>query len=176
MKLEPEVEIALDQDFKRKKCIKGQKLLEPGNLSTKLFFIEKGLVRTFYTKNEKDITHYFFPENTFTLPIDSVFYQRPSPYGIEVLEPSIIRWVPFSTIEKHIEKSPNLEKFIRSLLIDVLRGFSDRLSALQFQSAQERYKTLMDNHPDILLRASMGHIASYLGITQQTLSVIRGQK
>lgn len=174
--LNPELEQSLDLAFRRDHYTKGYKITEPNTLSNKVYFIEEGLVRTFYVKNDKEITHHFFAENAFTMPIDSIFYSRRSPYGIEVLENSIVRSVRFPTLEKHIEASSALEKFMRMLLIDVLRTFSDRLSALQFQSAQERYQTMLHENPDILLRAPLGHIASYLGITQQTLSVIRAQK
>jgi len=61
-------------------------------------------------------------------------------------------------------------------LINVLSAFSDHLFQIQFQTARQRYQILLENHPDILLRTPLGHIASYLGITQQTLSVIRAQK
>jgi CRP-like cAMP-binding protein len=174
--LDADLERNIEQAFRRDHYAKGHKITEPGTLSNKVYFIEKGLVRTYYVKNGKEITHHFFAENKFTMPIESIFYNRKSPYGIEVLESSIIRSVRFPTLEKHIDGSPTLEKFIRMLLIDVLKTFSDRLSALQFQSAQERYQTMLDQNPNILLRAPLGHIASYLGITQQTLSVIRAQK
>lgn len=176
LSLDPDLERSLEQAFRRDHYSKGHKITEPGTLSNKVFFIEKGLVRTYYVKNEKEITHHFFAENSFTMPIESIFYNRKSPYGIEVLESSIIRSVRFPALERHIAASPTLEKFIRMLLIDVLKTFSDRLSALQFQSAQERYQTMLDQNPNILLRAPLGHVASYLGITQQTLSVIRAQK
>lgn len=176
MVLNPELEQNLEQAFRRDHYTKGHKIIEPNTLSNSVYFIERGLVRTYYVKNDKEITHHFFAENSFTLPIDSVFYNRRSPYGIEVLENTVVRSVKFPTLEKHIDGSSAFEKFIRMLLIDVLRTFSDRLSALQFQSAQERYQNMLNQNPDILLRAPLGHIASYLGITQQTLSVIRAMK
>ena len=69
-----------------------------------------------------------------------------------------------------------MEKFIRLLLVNILHTIAEKLYAIQFQTAQDRYKTLLETQPDILLRAPLGHIASYLGITQQTLSVIRSGK
>jgi hypothetical protein len=57
----------------------------------------------------------------------------------------------------------------------MVKLFSDRLYSLQFHTAQERYSTLLNDHSSILMRAPLGHIASYLGITQQTLSVIRSK-
>ena len=62
---------------------------------------------------------------------------------------------------------------MRFLLISAIKNLTDKLYAIKFQTAQERYQLLLENYPQIILRVSLGHIASLLGITQQTLSVIR---
>lgn len=173
VQLPAEMEAALDHAFKREEHPKHYKLLQPDNWSKKVCFVEQGLIRTYYLKDGKDITHHFFPENSFNMPIESIFYGHTSPYGVELLENSVVRTISYPDVEKYFGQSSELEKFIRFLLIDVLKSFSDRLYALQFQSAQERYKTMIDNYPNILLRAPLGNVASYLGITQETLSRIR---
>jgi len=168
--------VRLAETFKTEQVSKGQKLLDPDNFGKKVYFIEKGLLRTFYLKDGKDITHHFFKENSFTLPLESIFYNRASPYGIEALEAGTVRSLNYAEVEKFTEVYPSIHKMISILLIDVLRSFSERLNSIQFQSAQERYRSIVDNHPDLLLRAPLGHIASYIGITQQTLSVLRAQR
>ncbi|GGH26619.1 cyclic nucleotide-binding protein [Dyadobacter endophyticus] len=167
---------SIEPVFKHQDIKKGEIFLQPDNRSQKVCFIEKGLIRTYYLKDGKDITHLFFAENRFSVPLESIFYDRPSPYGWEALENSHIRIAQYKDLEPMFEKVPGFEKLIRLLLIDVIDVFSERLYAMQFQSAQDRYKALIEKHPDILLRAPLGHIASYLGITQQTLSVIRAAK
>ena len=62
---------------------------------------------------------------------------------------------------------------MRLLLVSAIKSLTERLYLVKFQTAQERYQWLLNNYPQILLRAPLGHIASLLGITQQTLSVIR---
>lgn len=171
-----EIAEEMDAAFKKEDLPKGSLIIQPGSNLKKVYFIEKGLTRAFYVKDDKDITHYFFVENTFAMAIESVFFNNPTPYGHEMLEKGTIRTINFPEIEKFIERSPELEKFIRTLLINALRGFSDKLYAVQFQTAKDRYQTLINKYPDILLRVPLGHIASYLGITQQTLSVIRAGK
>lgn len=171
-----ELALKLDAAFCKEEVPKNHKLLLPDNRSQKVVFIEKGLARVYYLKDGKDITHYFFQEDSFSLPIESIFYDKPAPYGLDFLERSTIRTILYPELEKFIDQSSALEKLIRMLLIDVLKSFSSRLNELQFQSAQERYKSLIENQPEILQRAPLGHVASYLGITQQTLSVIRAQK
>jgi CRP-like cAMP-binding protein len=162
--------------FKMETVHKGQKLLEPDNHGTKVYFVQEGLLRTYYLKEGKDITHHFFLENTFALPLESIFFNRATPYGIESLEAGIIVSAHYRDFEKLSEIYPSLQKTISLLLIDVLNAFSERLYAIQFQTAQDRYQAMVDNHPDLLRRAPLGHIASYIGITQQTLSVLRAQR
>ncbi len=136
-------------------------------------FIEKGLIRLYYEKEEKDITFLFLDENSFSQTIDSIFFNLPNQYSWQVLEDTSIRIVNYHDIENLFEKSPQLERFARMVMLGVVKTLSDKLFSLQFQTAEQRYKNILENNPTILLRAPLGHIASYLGITQQTLSVIR---
>ena len=151
-------------------------ILDTEHYSRNVYFIEQGLVRMFYYKSEKDITHYFFPEQSFAASTESVFYHKKSMYGLEALEPSTITLVPFGIIEELALHSIAVNRLIQTILLQALMGFSTRLQSLQFETAQERYHTLMEQRPNILLRAPLGDIASYLGISQQTLSVIRSQR
>lgn len=176
LKLGEEMSEKFDTVFVQGYANKGEILFRPESFSQKIIFIEKGLIRTYYLRDGKDITHQFFLENSFLTPVECVFYNRPAPYGWEALENCEIRIAQFRDFEAFFTQVPGMEKFIRSLLIDILHSFSERLYALQFQTAQDRYKKLIETQPDILLRAPLGHIASYLGITQQTLSVIRSGK
>jgi CRP-like cAMP-binding protein len=176
LNLSDELEERFDTVFKSERISKGDIILKPENISKKVFFIEQGLIRSFYIKDGKDITHLFFTEGAFFLPVESVFYNRTCPYGWEALENGEIRTTHYRDFEPFFTDVPGFEKFIRMLILDVMDTFSERLYALQFQTAHDRYKKLMEVQPDILLRAPLGHIASYLGITQQTLSVIRSSK
>lgn len=176
LQVPPEVAADFAGIFKRTEMKRGELLLEAGNLSQKVFFIEKGLTRTWYLIQEKKVTHYFFADHSFIMPIESVFYKQPWPYYLELLEDSIVLSTHYNEIEEFLKRVPKMERVFRTVLIDVIKGFSDRLYSLQFQSAKERYDSMLSAHPDILLRAPLGHVASYLGITQQTLSVIRAQR
>ncbi|MBD1421787.1 Crp/Fnr family transcriptional regulator [Sphingobacterium chuzhouense] len=166
----------LEQVAVTKRYLKKDIILDAAHYSRKVFFIEQGLVRMFYYKSGKAITHYFFSEQTFAGGTESVFYNKKSMYGIEALEPSIITLIPFYAIAELASHSIAMNKLIQAILLQALIGFSARLQSLQFETAQERYHKLMEQHPDILLRAPLGDIASYLGISQQTLSVIRSQR
>lgn len=155
---------------------KHHKLHEQGKICNTLFYIESGLSRTFYYNEEgKDITYRFNEENTFTSLIESYFSQRPSFYTIELLESSVIYSAPFADFDQLLEKHPELMKVNSQVLRNFILQSNDRIIALQFHTAQERYKAFADKNPGLLQRASLGHIASYLGITQETLSRIRSK-
>jgi len=177
IKLSAEESTVIDAAFKKEFLPKGTNLVQPDNRSQKVYFIEKGLIRSFYSNSDgKDITHFFFGENDFTMALESVYFNKPDPYGREVLEDATLRTIYFQEFNALSGKIEAFKDLILMVAIEVLKQFSDRLFSLQFQTAEQRYKFLIDNHPNILLRAPLGHIASYLGITQQTLSVIRSKK
>ncbi|PSL29727.1 Crp/Fnr family transcriptional regulator [Chitinophaga ginsengisoli] len=175
VKLSEEESAIIDAAFKREVYPKGTLLTPPGNNSQKVFFIEKGLIRTFYNKDGKDITHFFFDENRFTMSLESVYFNHPDPYGREVLENATLRIILFRDFNALLNEIAEFKNLGIMVAIEFLKLFSDKLYSLQFQTAEQRYKFMMDNYSNILSRAPLGHIASYLGITQQTLSVIRAK-
>lgn len=174
--LSEELANKLEAAFDRKELPKGTQLFVQGSHCKKVFYFEKGLGRVYYLKDGKDITHYFFFEDSFSAPIESVFYNQPSHCTMELLENSIVRSINYSELEEFIGQLAPIGKAVPLILIGVLRAFSDRLYTIQFQTAQERYNRMLENYPNIFLRAPLGQIASYLGITQETLSRIRAGK
>ena len=175
IKLTAEESAVIDAAFKEEFCPKGTILAHPDNHSQKIHFIEKGLMRLYYNKDGKDITHFFFDENRFATCPESIYFDKPSPYGKEVLEDSILRCIHSKDLNLLFSKIDALKDLSFIVALEVINQLSDRLFSIQFQSAEERYKSIINNHPNILLRVPLGHIASYLGITQQTLSVIRSK-
>ncbi|MGJ1192941.1 MULTISPECIES: Crp/Fnr family transcriptional regulator [Sphingobacterium] len=167
---------AIDEAFNKQTFAKGTILAHPDNHHQNVYFIEKGLLRAFYNLDGKDITHYFFDENNFLVSFESVFFDRPHPYGKQVLEEANLRIIPYSKLDELCNSIPAFKDFRLQVSLQVISMLSDKTLALQFQTAEQRYKNLIDKFPRILLRASLGHIASYLGITQQTLSVIRASR
>ncbi len=165
----------IDRQFDILELPKGHHLMYEDTNSNKIYYIEKGLLRVYYEKDGKDITHDFFAEQSIFTPIEKVFLNQEFPYRVELLEKSVIRTVEYSKIGSYLTENAKLQQFVHYLMTLMIKKLADRLYSIQFQSAQERYKILLQNYPDILLRAPLGNIASYLGITQSTLSVIRGE-
>ena len=174
--LSPEDLRLVDDLFEYMELSKGDNALNERSYARKVFFIEEGMIRMYYVKDGKDVTHYFFTENMFYLHIENLFHSTDNPYRLELLENCKIRMVEYEKLKSFVIEKNKLQALFFGLLIDFIKTLSNRLSSIQFQSAQERYNIMMKSYRNILLRAPLGHIASYLGITQQTLSVIRAEK
>ncbi|MFY7910418.1 MAG: Crp/Fnr family transcriptional regulator [Emticicia sp.] len=176
MKFSEEENLILEQSFGVEYYAKGTTVIQPNSFSRKVFFIEKGLLRCYYYKEGKDITHFFFDEDSFTAPLNSVFYNKVEAYGWETLEETTLRVIQYDDLLDLFVKYPSIQRFFFGVSLDILNSYALKLEYLQFYTAEERYANLLETNPKILNRVSLGHIASYLGITQQTLSVIRGKK
>lgn len=171
-----ELELFFDSISETKEYNKGDIIFNPGCYLKHIYFVETGFTRVFYFKETKDITHYFFGENTFSTAVESVFYQKPSLVGFQALTHSRITHFPFSAIQELSNINIDVNHLIQKILSDMLIAFSKRFYNSQFETAHERYQSLMEENPELLQNVSLGHIASYLGVSQQTLSVIRGMK
>ena len=150
-------------------------LLRSGVISREIYLVISGLARTFYELDGRDVTQYFATEGTIIGGVDSFFSQEPSRIQIQTLEPSLVQSISYQDLERVYQQSHELERAGRLLAVQAFLGMQKRLYALQFHSATERYHNLLASAPDILQRAPLGHIASYLGMTQVTLSRIRAQ-
>ena len=156
----------LDTLFEHRHYKKYSLLLKEENTSKEVFYIEEGIVRT----------HAFHAENSFYMSVEPIYFHNSSPFGLEALENCKVRVADFTQLEAIINAHPKLRGFMEMLLVTFLKNLTNRIYAIKFQTAQERYDFLLKNYPKILLRVPLGHVASFLGITQQTLSVIRAGK
>lgn len=153
---------------------KGDVIFHPDSYLRYIYFVETGFTRVFYFKGKKEITHYFFGAGSFCTGVESVFYDKPTLFGFQALAPSRITMIPFAPIRELGETNITINHIVHKILLDNLIEFSKRFYNSQFETAQERYASLLQDNPQLLQNASLGHIASYLGVSQQTLSVIRG--
>lgn len=152
---------------------KDKLLIKQGNHSHNVIFFENGLARTCYRKGSKDITHFFYGEGTFYLSTEVVFLKRDNIFDIQTLEECRLRVTQFDKLRQLADRNPKIYHFILKEFSRNIRKTNDKIYGLQFNSAKERYLHLINEYPDILQRSPLGHIASYLGITQQRLSNVR---
>ena len=168
--------VIIDDAFEGETISKGTVIQKEKGYSEKVCFIETGLLRTFYLKDGKDVTHFFFDENSLIAPINSIFYNKSEPYGWESIEHCKVKTIQYRDFLVIKERFPKLTNLLLDFSIETLHLYSQKLDLLQFQTAYERYNLFLEMYPKLHNRVSLGSIASFLGVTQQTLSVIRAKK
>src|SRR5690242_2212686 len=162
--------------FIPKKLRKRQYLLQEGDVSRYTSFVEKGMLRTF-TVDEKgnEPILQFSPERWLVTDLYSFLTDEPSRYNIEALEDCELLLITKPSWEVLLEKVPAFERYFRILIQNNLIATQRRLISKLTESAEEQYKKLMDAFPTCLQRVPQHMVASFLGITPETLSRIRSQ-
>lgn len=151
-------------------------IVKEGQFADKMYFIAKGCLRAFYLKDGKDITDWFAFEGDFVSPINSFFQHCPSKHNIESLENTTFLEISRETVFALTSKHHCFERLGRIAITKIMLQLQERIVSIQFETAQQKYESLISVRPDILQRVPLTHIASYLGITLETLSRIRNPK
>lgn len=141
-----------------------------------IFFIKKGVARIYYYKNNKEITEWIAMDKQFFLSINSFFERTPSQLIIQTLEPSIVMGIHHNDLMKLASQHHEIETLFRKMLTRSLILSQYRMDSIQFETAQQRYENFLKNNPEIIQRVPLSFIASFLGITLETLSRIRAGK
>jgi CRP-like cAMP-binding protein len=170
-----ELESAINSIAKRFSVQKNSTLVKNGERCRNLYFIEKGLIRGFYYEEGKEITHWFGKENEFATSFYSFITNEPSPETIESLEDCELIQITYSGLQDLYKKFPETERIGRIITETYYIDLEERFLNIQFKSAKERYQNLLSKNPSLIQRASLGQIAAYLGITQETLSRVRSE-
>lgn len=155
---------------------KGTQLVKEGKLTNKLYFIYKGSAKAYHVKDGKLITDWFAFNNHFICAITGYFLKEPSEHCIELTENSIILEFERESLIELSKKHHDFETLSRIVITKVMLKLQQRVVYLQFATAKERYEFLLKQYPEIESHISLGDIASYIGITQETLSRIRTKK
>lgn len=174
--LSPAMSELFNEAFVEEKYKKGALLLEVGRVCQKVYIVKEGLLRSFYYKDGKDVTHWFAAESQALSALDSFFKRRPCDYSIDVLEDSLVYTITLDRLNALFDAHHEIERFARLFITEMIIQVSDKVKDLQFRTGLERYRLLLKKHPNIIQRAPLGKVASYLGITQQSLSRIRAQR
>ena len=154
---------------------KNECFVKEGHLCSKIAYINEGLFRIYYLKDGTEINTCFCMENSMTSSFNSFLNQVPSKATIQALEDSIVVALSYKNLAKLYNENAIWQTISRSLTEKECLRLSDRASSLSFESALEKYKNLLQYKPEIIQRVSVQHIASYIGVSRETLSRIRSQ-
>ena len=155
------------------KFTKGQIILAEGEVCRNIMYIAKGLVRQFYFKKEKEVTEHMSVEGGMIMCIESLFKEEPTQLQVEALEPTIIYSMPKQRLEEVALHNVNIQILYRKILEESLIQSQIHADLVRFETAQDRYKKLCKLAPQVVLRAPLVYIASYLQMTPETLSRVR---
>lgn len=155
---------------------KNKDLQSIGHTCKTIYFINKGLARIYYYKDGIDITDSFAFENDIIVRVESLFTGKPSRKGIQILEDAEIVAIDANKLFTLYDIYPEIERLFRKIFEASHIETVNRIEGIQFHSADERYKALLEEAPDVIKRVPLKYIASYLGITQVSLSRIRGHQ
>lgn len=171
--------VASDELFdklKTKTFQKGDYLLNDGNVCRYLYFIDKGLTKTFFYRDGKEFIMRFFLENMMFTVVDSYITQTPSTFMILALEPTTVTCIRQDELEDLCKKHHCIETFFRKLVSFSSINMMKRISEMLEENASEAYNHFVKENYSLLQRISLGDLASYIGITQVSLSRIRAKK
>ena len=157
-----------------KKVKKDEFLLRENEYCNYTFFVENGLLRQYSIDSRgRDHTISFAPESWFMSDRESAYFNQASAYFIQALEYSEVVLIDDHFIQMLSDKIPSFTNFNNKLLHNHIRHLQNRINMLLIASAEERYLEFIDMYPDILMRVPQTMVASYLGITPESLSRVR---
>ena len=155
------------------KFTKGEMILKEGDICDSIYYIERGLVRQFYYKNNKEVTEHLGEDHTIFMCIESLFKEEPTKLQVEALEPTLVFALPKKRLEEEAMRNINIQMLYRKILEESLIISQVHADLVRFESAQNRYKKMCELNPQVVLRAPPNYIANYLQMSPETLSRVR---
>lgn len=160
--------------FEEKEVRKNELLLREGQVSNDYYFLEEGFMRAFvYDLDGKDVTTNFYPTGTVVVEVSSFFNRIPSRENIQALADCKGRFITYEQLNHLFHAYPEFREFGRSILVRILTALKNRTLSMITETAEQRYEHLLKSNPDIFQNVPLKHIASFLGITDTSLSRIR---
>ena len=155
------------------KFAKGDMILKEGEICRDIYYIDKGLIRQFYFKKDKEVTEHLGVDRTIFMCIESLFKESPTRLQVEALENTFIYALPKQNLEVVALHNVNIQILYRKILEESLIISQVHADLVRFETAQERYKKMCKLNPQVVLRAPLLYIANYLQMTPETLSRVR---
>ena len=170
--LDRDTEDAVKQYYVEETYKKDEYIVEAGRICTKVIFIKSGLVRRFFIHNDKDVTTWIYGSNQMATCMPSFFGQKPAYEYLQACEDTVAYAVSFEGDQKLLEYHL-FAKFHIKQLRSYLAGVDEVNYRFKLMTAKEKYAFMLTYFPDIIQKAKLKHIASFLDVSQETLSRIR---
>jgi CRP-like cAMP-binding protein len=174
--LSPLLHLYLSEKLKNRTIRKKEYLLEAGHISRHIYFIRKGLLRCYYIEGEQEVCSKFLKEGDIVVSASSFFLQKESVEFIQAVEDATLWFVCFDELQYMYDNFPEFNIISRVITTKSYLLSEQRLNFIRMKQATTRYKMMLDHFPDLVLRVPAKYIASYLSISEETLSRIRSRR
>ncbi|GAB6394057.1 MAG: Crp/Fnr family transcriptional regulator [Bacteroidales bacterium] len=154
---------------------KNNLLVEKADIGSQLYYVHSGLLRQFYCKDGKDLTEHFACEGNIIMSMKSDSLYKSTPLMIEALESAVLYAIPHEPLARLACKYSQVSVMYRRIMEWLLIGVQSKIDSIRSETATERYRRLMKERPEIIQRAPLIHVASYLLMSPETLSRVRGR-
>lgn len=171
--LSPETLEELSQGWRIVHFRKGDTLLRAGTKQAEAFLIARGLVRAYYPAVEEDVTINFVGEGDFATHYSSLERPQPSRFTFDALEPTTAIAIAYPYVEELSRRQPEVERLVRLLLEYEYARLMAHTESLLLRHAEDRYRLFLKHFGHLMARISVTDLASYLGISRQSLTLIR---
>ncbi|WP_181163726.1 Crp/Fnr family transcriptional regulator [Pontibacter mangrovi] len=172
---EPEERAALERVLRPRTLHKNELFLREGEVCRKIAFIEQGSVRVYYEVDGKEICKDFLFENAVAGSFASFFSQMPSALNVAAMEETQLLELSYEDVMHLYEHYPSWQKLGRIIAQDQFVRAERREASLLKDPPEVRFRNLIEEHPKLFKRVPLQYIASYLGITPETLSRYRSR-
>ena len=174
--LSPPLHKYLAEKIKTRTITKKFMLLEAGTISRHIYFINEGLLRCYYIEYGQEICSKFMKEGDFLVSGSSFFLRQKSHEYIQAIENCQLCSLCYDELQFMYKHFPEINIISRTILTKSYLSSEQRLFFIRMKQATDRYNMLMTHYPELILRVPAKYIASYLGISEETLSRIRSKK
>ncbi|WP_412469175.1 Crp/Fnr family transcriptional regulator [Pedobacter sp. KLB.chiD] len=175
-KLENGAKGTLISKLYQKKYRKGELILESGTVCKRIYFVDSGLAKTFFYTDTREFIMRFFAEGDMFTVLDSFVLQQPSSYAVMALEDTLITCLNYDDLDLLCQQYHSMETFYRKLLSLASVNMMERIGGILEETAHIAYHKFLKAYGPLLQRISLADLASYIGITQVSLSRIRAMK
>ena len=158
--------------FKTRTVKKNDFLLTEGAICKDLFFVDDGCLRLYYVDKDIEVSVWFAFKDSSAIDIYSFISEKPSGYFLQAIEDSEILYLPKTELTKLYQTHPKMQEMIRRFWEDAILTLIDRFTALQRDTAEQRYLDLLTK-PPYIQKIPQKYLASFIGVTPTSLSRIR---
>ncbi len=173
--LQPETKNFLRENTFPLSIPRGEYLLKAGQVCTHYYFIQKGILRSFLKYGNKEITIWINPENEVTTAIRSMAHSAPTDEYIQAVEECDLVAMHYDAMHEMYDRFPEMNRVGRMLLEQYYSESEERVYICRIPGAHLRYQHFVESRPELANRVPLKYIASYLGITLETLSRLRAK-